>query len=272
MTDIFLYNALYEFLLAQDIITIKQIKFQLKPESNKPKDLREIFKRLCFSAQNRQMSVRVIGSSIGGPDKLAKVLSQFNPHTVVKKYSKGDSGLLFEAIKTKLKPTGQLRVTSRSIWPNYCETIIQAAHFLAQFQDGKDFFRWVHTFTKDPRSVAALPQVISTEIDGIGFPLACDFLKEIGCLEYGKPDVHVKKILSGLGFIEMKYSNTGKENYETFKVLNRIASNNQTTAFEVDKLLWLIGSGRFYNSGISIGRKATEFISYCKKQEKRKSK
>ena len=114
--------------------------------------------------------------------------------------------------------------------------------------------------------------MISTEIDGIGFPLACDFLKEIGCLEYGKPDVHVKKILAGLGFIEKKYKSTPKADYETFKILNRIAESNQTTAFEVDKLIWLIGSGRFYNSGISIGRKATEFISYCKKQEKKKSK
>lgn len=242
---------------------------QLKPESNKPKDLKEIYRRLCLSAQNRQMSSRVIGGSIEGVDKLEKVVAQFNPHSVVKKYAPGEAPKLLAEIKTKLKPSGKIRATSRSIWPNYCETIIQAAHFLAQFQDGKNFFHWVHSFTKDPRSVSALPQIISIEIDGIGFPLACDFLKEIGCLEYGKPDVHVKKILAGLGFIAMKSNNPVKENYETFKVLNRISLNNQVTSFEVDKLIWLIGSGRFYNSGITIGRKAADFISYCKKQEKK---
>ena len=48
-------------------------------------------------------------------------------------------------------------------------------------------------------SITALPIVIDQEVYGIGFPLACDFLKEIGYGRYGKPDTHTIDILYETG-------------------------------------------------------------------------
>jgi len=36
-------------------------------------------------------------------------------------------------------------------------------------------------------------------------------------------------------------------------------------AYTVDKIFWLISSGRFYLVDINIGRKRDEFIKYAKK-------
>ena len=40
--------------------------------------------------------------------------------------------------------------------------------------------------------------LISHVVSGIGFALACDFLKELGFVNFAKPDVHVKAIVKGL--------------------------------------------------------------------------
>lgn len=87
--------------------------------------------------------------------------------------------------------------------------------------------------------------MISYEISGMGFPLACDFLKELGFSEYGKPDVHLKDIFKALNLIDQNEKSATKLDYQTFKVIDRIAEENDTTAYSVDKIFWLIGSGNF---------------------------
>ena len=51
--------------------------------------------------------------------------------------------------------------------------------------------------------------------------------------------------------------------YHFQKVISRIADAAEVSAYAVDKLFWLIGSGRFYNHPElkSIGRKKAKFIS-----------
>jgi len=77
--------------------------------------------------------------------------------------------------------------------------------------------------------------------------LACDFLKELGYRNYGKPDIHIKEI-----FKETGLNNKGATDYQTLKAVIRIAESNtaksnEVTPYNVDKLFWLIGSGYFYN-------------------------
>ncbi len=102
--------------------------------------------------------------------------------------------------------------------------------------------------------------MISLEIAGIGFPLACDFLKEIGFVNFGKPDVHIKAIFKGLRLIDPNEKSTIKQDYQTFKMIDKIASANNVSSFEVDKIFWLIGSGHFYLTGYRIGRNRKDFI------------
>lgn len=255
-----IYQTAYNFLLQQDGITESILKQHLESEFNKPDDLKIIYKRFCDSAQNRQMSSKVIGQSIGGIQNLAKILFNFDPHLVAKKYSKISSLILLDDIKQTLKPTGQVRTTSRSLWPQFCQSVIDSAHFLKEFKTSKTFYEWADFFANDIKAKPALPLMISIEITGIGFPLACDILKELGYTEYGKPDIHLKDIFKALNIIDPLEKSTIKQDYQTLKAIDNIANANNVTAYAVDKIFWLIGSGNFYITRQNIGRQKQAFI------------
>lgn len=260
MTDQQLYKSAIGFLLSMDSVTQADLDRHLTSEHEKPKDLRIIYRRLCESAQNRQMSPIVIGQAIGGIDNLKKVLYDFDPHKVAKSYSKTDTTSLLTDIKTKLKPNGKFRTTTKSLWTQFAKSVIDAAHFLKSFDTTDNFYEWANFFANDTRAKPALPLMISIEITGIGFPLACDFLKELGFVEYGKPDVHLKDIFKALNIIDGKEKNTTKQDYATLKAIDRIAKANNVTPYAVDKVFWLIGSGNFYLTGKNIGRQKQNFI------------
>ncbi len=260
-----IYQAAYNFLLQQDGITESILKQHLESESNKPDDLKIIYKRFCDSAQNRQMSSKVIGKSIGGIQNLAKVLFNFDPHLVAEKYSKISGLILLNDIKQTLKPTGQVRTTSRSLWPQFCQSVIDSAHFLKEFETAKNFYEWADFFANDIKAKPALPLMISIEISGIGFPLACDILKELGYINYGKPDVHLKDIFKALNLIDPLEKSTIKQDYQTLKVIDNLAKANNVTAYAVDKIFWLIGSGNFYVTEQNIGRQKQAFIKFMTK-------
>jgi hypothetical protein len=257
-----LYDQARHFLLSIDGVTETILEQHLIPEYDKPDDLNTIYKRLCESAQNRQMSVKVIGGSIGGLENLSEVLFNFDPIQVSTKYKNDDQAKLLNAIIDQVAPQGKIRKTSRSIWPQFCKSVIDSAHFLSRFKDSADFYNWADYFSTNEIAKPALPLMISIEISGFGFPLACDFLKEIGYTEFGKPDVHIKKILAALGYIETNQKSNLKLDYETVRALDLIAVECGVTPFHVDKVLWLIGSGNFYRSGLEIGSRRDEFIEY----------
>ena len=109
--------------------------------------------------------------------------------------------------------------------------------------------------------MAALPLILAAETEGIGYPLACDFLKELGFVDYGKPDVHVIDIFVGIGICKK-----GASPYHVQKIISQIAMETDVSSYNVDKLFWLIGSGKFYkhpeigNNGL-IGRKKAQFVA-----------
>lgn len=261
-----LYQFAYEFLLSKPGITKELIEAHLIPEYDKPNNLNDIFKRLCYTAQNKQMSNKVIGNSIGGVDTLKKVLFNFNPKLVAANFSKSESEKLLDEIISTINPKGQIRRTSRSIWPQFCQSVIDSAHFLNAFKDTESFYNWADGFANDEKTKAALPLLISIEVSGIGFPLACDFLKEIGYINFGKPDVHLKEVFKALNLIDPNEKSTIKQDYQTIKCIDKIAIESNTTSFKVDKIFWLIGSGNFYLANINIGRNRNEFIKEAKKQ------
>lgn len=133
---------------------------------------------------------------------------------------------------------------------------------MSQFSSADDFYEWVERWEnfsdKDERARPALPMLLAQEIDGVGFALACDFLKELGYKNFSKPDVHVKDIFGGIGLCPL-----GASDYEVFKAVARVARNVDVTPYNVDKLFWLIGSGYFYDDE-SIGNKGK--VGGCKKE------
>jgi hypothetical protein len=258
------YLAAKKFLLREipspEASDILESYLALPDKSSDPVSINELFLRLLSSAQNANMKAGVIGGSIGGIANLGKAVYCFDPKQVEKEFANDPDRLLKHIIKT-LSPRGQIRTGSRSIWPKYCKTILSSAAFLGQFESGDDFYSWANHLYGDRRSIAALPLILAAEIDGIGYPLACDFLKELGFVNYGKPDVHVIEIFSGIGLCP-----EGARPYQVQKVITQVANAADVSAYDVDKVFWLIGSGRFYNhpnigNGGNIGGKKTQFIA-----------
>jgi hypothetical protein len=229
----------------------------------RPQTVAALYERLLGSAQNANMKAGVIGGSIGGVGKLGRVLCDFEPALVLEKYSSGWEGVLDDIVE-QLKPRGSIPRTSRSIWPRYCRSVLSGARFLSRFSSADDFYGWVDFFDEDERARPALPLLLAQEIEGIGFALACDFLKELGYENFSKPDAHIKDIFWALGL-----SPWGTNDYEVFKAVARVARNAGVTPYNVDKLFWLIGSGSFYddphigNKG-RIGSQKKQFIEVAR--------
>ena len=234
---------------------------KLPDSSAEPVDLPVLFERLLSSAQNANMKAGVIGNAIGGVHNLGKVLFRFNHLRTLKVYA-GKPDKLLEYIEIKLKPKGKIRKGPQSIWPRYCNTILSVASFLSQFDSGDDFYEWANVLYGNKKTMPALPMLIAAEVDGVGYPLACDFLKELGFVEFGKPDVHVKDI-----FIAIGLCGTKPTDYQVQKIIARIAEAAKVSPYNVDKLFWLIGSGKFYkheNLGKNgrIGRLKQAYIEH----------
>lgn len=233
------------------------------PLSSKPSSMDGVYLRILESAQNANMKAGVIGKAIGGVENLSLVLEGFAPRAVITKYGSDCEAILDDIVK-KLSPRGEIRRTPRSIWPKYCQTILSAANFLEQFSSPSDFFRWLDFFDQDNRARASLPMLLSQEIDGLGFALSCDLLKNMGYVNFPKPDVHLRDIFTVLELCEPK-----AKDYQLFKAVIRVASHAGVSPYNADKAFWLIGSGNFYadqdigNNGRLGGRKK-EFIEYAK--------
>ena len=217
------------------------------PRSDTPSTMADVFRGLLLSLRNKNMMATVIPAEF--VHSLGRVLNRFDPVTTTQRFTSADD--LLDAIE-KLGPPGQFRKVPGGLWPLFARGTLSGARFLGQFTSGPNFLAWVQTFDDDARKRAALPLLLSKEIDGFGFALGCDFLKRLGFLNFAKPDVHVKAITKGL-----KLSIATANDYTVFKDVVRIAAHCDKTPYAVDKLFWLVGSGRFYLHP-SIGHVATD--------------
>jgi len=240
------YNLAIEYLLSFESVGISRnlLSEYLEPmvDDLRPNSLPEVYFRLLGTAQNRSMGPSVIGKSIGGIEKLTRVLYDFDSKKVNGEFG-DDWAKVLDEIEFQLQPSGKIRRTPRSLWPLFCRSITSSARFLCQFHDSSEFLNWVDVFDSDIKSRLALPLLLSAEIEGIGFPLACDFLKGMGYFNFGKPDVHIKTIFSGLDLVLQQV-----DDYSVFKAISRVAESNSVTVYNVDKLFWLIGSGNFHEN------------------------
>lgn len=250
-----------------DGVTESLIEKYLNPLSLNPKPTSKtgLFQRILESAQNANMKAGVIGKSIGGVGRLSLVLANFDSKAVLAKYGDSWEAVLDDIVK-KLNPRGQIRRTPRSIWPHYCQTILSAAQFVEQFASADDFFKWVDFFDQDERARASLPMLLSHEVVGLGFALSCDFLKELGYVNFPKPDVHLRDIFTALELCEDK-----NDDYHLFKAIIRVSANANVTPYNADKVFWLVGSGYFYEdlhigSNGRIGNHKQAFIEFARRK------
>jgi hypothetical protein len=238
-------------------VTLDVLDKYLRPEEP-PKRLPGIYEHMLESAQNANMVSGVIKGGIEKISNLRPVLCKFEPRRISERYTSAEE--LLDEIVEKLKPKGKIRRASNSIWPKFCRTALEAAVFLAKFQSAESFYEWAHEFDCDPRARAALPLIIASRVKGLGFALACDFIKELGFENYGKPDVQLINIFVGLGLSD------DKDPYKVFCDIARVAKHagRKATPYAVDKVFWLIGSGKFYKDNFQVKRGKEQFIKFAR--------
>jgi len=236
-----------------------------------PSSFEDLFREMLRSLTDAGMMKKVIvGAMPQRIDSLKDVTFGFSPERTYGHYL-NDSRALLKDIKSRIGPTGKIRKRKKSLWPKYCKTILSTAKFLQQFAEVKDFYLWMDRMKGDSRLRVAIPLMLSEEVYGCGFALACNILIDLEYKEFGKPDRHVRRILEGAGFSMPKASD-----YEVLKVMFQICDETQIYPFALDKALYLIGSGDYFlhNKGekkLTIPGKRLrtgKFLKYWKKAQR----
>lgn len=252
----FVFESAREFL--NDIIANHSdldssiLKKHLQHES-KFDNISDAHRRLIESLSNRNMMAEVIGF-YRREKEMRSILFAYDPNEILATYKNEDE--LLEKFKSKFNL--QNIQSKRSLWRKFSEGIISGSKFMASFSDKDDFDSFIKTFARNKYTKAALPMLLSKEIRGFGFALACDFLKELGYGDYPKPDVHLIKIFHELGLSE------STEPYEVYKSIIEMAEVVGEDAYTGDKIFWLISSGRFYLVNIKTDRNRDKFIKSIK--------
>lgn len=252
MREVEYYYKAKEYLLSFDSVTDDMLEAHINEwKGRKPDSIKKLFKSLLGHAQNRQG----MPNSIGDIEHLSSVLYGFDHMEVNKNYS--DWVSLFDAIiASGYRPPGRMvKENNKSHWVIYCKAIISIAEFLSAYKSLDEFQTFVDGFLTNEQSKLALPLLLSEEIFGFGFALACDFLKENVSPQFIKPDTHINDIAQGLGITN------ATNDYKIFKDVESYCSRIGVLPYAVDKVFWLVGSGNFYLSGVKIASSKHEFIS-----------
>ena len=213
----------------------------------------EIYQRLLESAQNYQHMPNVIKfRDEARRKKIERHLDNYD----IRKIATMDVDSLYRNLRKEFAPTSN--DTHYNCWYKWSQSAIEAARFLSDFKDAEDFRQFVKCFDYNTPTRMALPMLISSKIKGIGFALACDFLKEIGYLSYPKSDVHLIDVFSEIGL-------TNRAPVEVFEEIIRMAKVCNVTPYKLDKVIWLVCSGNFYHEEIKIPGHKQELIERVKK-------
>ena len=224
------------------------------------KTLDDIFVRFIYSAQNYQRMPNVIAFK-NRRDEVKDILGGFD-HI---KVSTMDPEVLYKTFREAFDVKSA--DNNHNSWLKWSRAIVDSAKFLMEFEDTDDFKEFVDRFSYNVHTSMALPLLISHKINGIGFALACDLLKELGFVRYPKPDVHLIDVFSSLELSD-------KDQISTFEAIVRMANyckesgDDSVTPYKVDKIFWLICSGRFYlekPKEISVGSRKKNFIELMQK-------
>ncbi len=266
-TDQKFYNSITEYLESVGVSEHIRDEFVLTQEKNRCQSINEIYAVILRSLTN--MSYRKSYEKYFGVKDVSRRTDCFgncDPLEIYRRYYNNIKELGHKLTSNDSTiPLGDKSLVSR-----FTRGALDAAVFMINFENVEEFYDWADSFAlydegasnqKDRMTQAALPLILSQEIRGIGFALACDVLREIGYLSFPKPDTHVKGILHGVGLVSTK------NDYMCFRTAVRIADSNSIDPFYLDKLLWLIG-GRKLQDGTKIAGSKKEFVEYANSRNK----
>ncbi len=257
--NVAIYNLAREYLLSilPDGMKKSDLDKYFHGEDREPESLKDVFIQLIASAQNRRAMPKAIKFN-DRKKEIGRILYDFD----FVKTAQMDLASLHKQFCNVFH--SEYIESSHDSWRIWSNAVIDSAKFISEFKDLKDFKGFVNLFYCNARTRIALPLYISTKIKGIGFALACDALKELGYTQYPKPDGHIINTCYELG-LSSKNGTSNEAMISAFEAVVKMAEDNEVTPYQVDKVLWLIGSGNFYNNGISIPGHREDFLKKAKK-------
>lgn len=221
-------------------------------ENRKPSSFREIYFRMLESLANK----RNMSNSIGEIQELAPILFDFDHQETLKAYQTWES--LFDTARVIIKRKVRMdKSDSHNYWVIFCKGCLSAAKYLSRFSTSSEFLDFVADFDNNLHTRPALPLLLGQEIFGYKFALACDLLKELGFSNYSKPDTHLIYIFSNLGIAD-------GTPLDVFRTVTSLADEVGETPYAVDKVFWLIGSGKLYLNNLTFRTDKAEFVNQVK--------
>lgn len=207
-----------------------------------------ITKRLFSSLRNRNMMRDVINYA-DKKDIVDKILLNYDPYAILDKWNEETLFLEFNS-HFKIKNSE----SKLNLWRQWSNSIISGTKFIIKHKNKENLVSFIDSYQKNEEDKIKLVLILTKEIKGMGFALACDFLKEIG-YDYPKPDVHIIDIFTRLGLCK------SEDAMEVYKTFIKCASECKVSAYKLDKILWLLSSGRFYLHELNVPSKKESFIN-----------
>ena len=253
-----IYKLAYEYLLDMlpDELTEKDLQKYFIGDRRDFNSLQDVFEQLICSAHNTQGMPNSIKYD-KRRNKIKEILKDFD----ICEISKMDISELYYTFRDAFNVTSN--DSKRNYWYKWSNSIIDSAKFLSKFKDLDDFKSFIAQFEYSAYTREALPLLISTKIKGIGFALACDTLKELGYLDYPKPDTHIIDVFYQLGLSDNEEQTAA---FEAVVYMSDVCKeiDKSATPYKIDKVIWLICSGNFYLDGCSVKTRKKQFIEYIK--------
>ena len=239
----------YNYLLSNKPVSIskEQIDDFISKPDFKCTDLRGVFQAFVSTMQDYQSRPRVI-NYLKRKDEIDSILCDLDYQEVLKKYNP-DS--LLEAFASSL--TIKNIQSPQNTWRQYSISLIDGARFLSSFTSYQDFDRFIQNFSLNLYTKEALPLMLGKEIHGMGLALACDWLKELGYLDYPKPDLHLIDVFYQTGLAK-------NDPWSCFKAVIKTAEAGNITPYALDKIIWLICTGNYYRYSVKGKSLKEEFI------------
>ena len=140
--------------------------------------------------------------------------------------------------------------TAKQSWMKYIGGMIDGAAILNRFVDVPSFINAINSFpATHGMSFEVYQQIMPTgaraskgndgwKIFGMGNAIACNFLKEIGFVNYIKPDTHIKDAFDAF---EIVYA----DDNDCLRIGRQLAVQNGVTPYAFDRVIWLCCSGHY---------------------------
>ena len=154
---------------------------------------------------------------------------------------------------------------TQKVVKTYVSILGGMSEYLYRFSSAEDMYAYFDTFDTADKKISLIHEIQNAthcsgySREGWGFKLAANWLKDIGMQDYCKPDTHVTRFVKGLGLTARKTDNAVFRSF--VDMVEQVKKTDPTaTAFIADRLVYLIGSGDFYNSSIAYSGCIEDYV------------